>query len=63
MPDRWPVGNGSRVALIQWENRRHWVNEGTFPRASQAKDTRDIFVLETISNNLVTMNTERRRGY
>ena len=48
MPDRWPVGNGSRVDLVQREHRRHWDNEGTFPRASQAKNI--FFVLKTVSS-------------
>ena len=60
MYDRWPVGDGSRVDLVQREYRRHWDNEGTFPRISQAKDTRDVFHVE---NSLVFVYTERLRVY
>ena len=59
MPDRWPLGNGSRVGLVQWKHRRHWANEGTFPRASQAIDTRD---LKTVSSSLCII-IERRCVY
>ena len=60
MPDRWPVGDWSRVDLVQYQHRRHWDNEGSFPRVSQEKDTRDILCVE---NSLVATYTESRRIY
>ena len=50
MLDRWPVGNWSRVDHAKWEHWRNWVNEGTFPRASQAKTHGAYFVLKIVSS-------------